>query len=50
MARGLIAGALGGLAQGASEIAGGHIKNELEVDLRKQLSAIEEQRQMRIAE
>lgn len=50
MARGLIEGALGGLAQAAGGIAEGHIKNEQELDLRKELSAIEEQRQMRIME
>lgn len=50
MGRGLIEGAIGGLAKGAGEIAGGHIKNEMEVDLRKQLSDLEEQRQMRIME
>lgn len=50
MGSGLIQGALGGLAKAAGDISGGYIKNEQEVDLRKELSAIEEQRQLRIQE
>lgn len=50
MARGLIDGALKGLVDAAGGIAQGHIQNEQKVDLQRELSAIEEQRQMRIAE
>jgi hypothetical protein len=50
MGRGLIEGALGGLAKAAGGIAEGHIQNEQRLDLQRELSAIEEQRQMRISE
>lgn len=50
MAAGLIAGAFKGAADAVGGIAEGHIQDERRLSLEQQLSQMEEQRQMRIAE
>jgi hypothetical protein len=47
---GIIAGALGGLAGAAGDMARGYIEDERKLSVAEQLSKIEEARQMRIAE
>lgn len=44
---GILAGALGGLGKGVSEIAGGHIQNQQKMDLVRETEALAEQREMR---
>lgn len=50
MAKGLIAGALAGAAGAAQGMAQGEIANAQQLDFRTQISQMEEQRQMRLAE
>lgn len=48
--QGILAGAVGGAAGAAQDMAGGYIRDERQVNVQQQLSQIEEERQMRIAE
>lgn len=47
---GILSGAMGGLGGAVSDIATGHIKNELNIDFQRELMAMQEQRDVRADE